>query len=297
MNEKCVLLKAMDFLPPNLPVAVQRGHNKRSMYNTESRILYRRDFWKIFYIFSGRGTLVINNKHYSFGPGFLCLIRPDDLTTFELDTDIDLSNILFRKREIADFLGELKDENDFFSIFDDDAPEHSSVIRDQLYLIDSDRRILALVKEMRREYLRDDQNSGLMLKLHLVELLIRMTRLSARNFSRKRRDVLAAYVLNRLEQNLNFAEPFDYQRAANELGITHFHLCNAYRKSCGETIGETLFRIRMKHAFRLLMETDKTVLEISSLCGFHDLSYFYRAFRKETGTSPGKFRRKYSLLT
>ena len=86
MNEKCVLLKAMDFLPPNLPVAVQRGHNKRSMYNTESRILYRRDFWKIFYIFSGRGTLVINNKHYSFGPGFLCLIRPDDLTTFELDT-------------------------------------------------------------------------------------------------------------------------------------------------------------------------------------------------------------------
>ena len=133
-----------------------------------------------------------------------------------------------------------------------------------------------------------------MLKLHLAELLIRMTRLSARNFSRKRRDVLAAYVLNRLEQN--FAEPFDYQQAANELGITHFHLCNAYRKSCGESIGETLFRIRMKHAFRLLMETDKTVLEISSLCGFRDLSYFYRAFRKETGTSPGKFRRKYSLL-
>lgn len=115
MNEKCVLLKAMDFLPPNLPVAVLRGNNKRSMYNEESNILYRRDFWKIFYIFSGRGTLVINNKHYSFGPGFLCLIRPDDLTTFELDTDIDLSNILFRKREIADFLGELKDENDFSS--------------------------------------------------------------------------------------------------------------------------------------------------------------------------------------
>ena len=294
MNEKCVLLKAMDFLPPNLPVAVLRGHNKRSMYNTESRILYRRDFWKIFYIFSGRGTLVINGKHYSFGPGFLCLVRPDDLTTFELDTDIDLSNILFRRRVIDGFLSELKDENDFFSIFDADSPGHSSVIRDQLYLIDSDRRIQALVREMRREYLRDDQNSGLMLKLHLVELLIRMTRLSARNFSRKRRDVLAAYVLNRLEQN--FAEPFDYQRAANELGITHFHLCNAYRKSCGETIGETLFRIRMKHAFRLLMETDKTVLEISSLCGFRDLSYFYRAFRKETGTSPGKFRRKYSLL-
>ena len=45
MNEKCVLLKAVDFLSPHLPVAVLRGHNNRSMYYEVSRILFRRDFW------------------------------------------------------------------------------------------------------------------------------------------------------------------------------------------------------------------------------------------------------------
>lgn len=293
MNEKCVLLQAKDFLPSNLPIAVLREHNKKWKFNRETRVLYRRDFWKIFYIHSGHGTLVINGKHYSFGPGFLCLIHPDDLTTFELDTDIDLSNILFQKRVIADYLGELKDENDFFSIFDTPSPESSHLIRDQLYLIDSDRKIQALVKEMRREYLRDDQNSGLMLKLHLTELLIRMTRLSSKSFSRKRRDTLVAYVLNQLEKNYMY--PFDYHRAADELGITHIHLCNAYRKSCGESIGQTLFRIRIRNAEHLLLETEHTVLEVSTLCGFRDLSYFYRAFRRKNGMSPGDFRRKFAL--
>ena len=146
---------------------------------------------------------------------------------------------------------------------------------------------------MRREYLRDDQNSGLMLKLHLTELLIRMTRLSSKSFSRKRRDTLVAYVLNQLEKNYMY--PFDYHRAADELGITHIHLCNAYRKSCGESIGQTLFRIRIRNAEHLLLETEHTVLEVSTLCGFRDLSYFYRAFRRKNGMSPGDFRRKFAL--
>lgn len=295
MNEEYILLRAKDFFQSNLPIAVFRGRNLKSMYNAESHVLYRRDFWKIFYIHSGNGTLVINGKRYPFGPGFICLIHPDDLTTFELESDINLSNLLFRKKVIADRIGELKGDNDFFSIFEDSHPREKNMIRDQLYLINSNRRIQSLVREMRREYLRDDQNSGMMLKLYLTELLIQMTRLSSRTFSRKRRGFMTAYVLSRIEQN--YAEPFDYHKAASELGITLIHLCSAYRKECGESIGRTLFRIRIKNAKRLLLETGKSVIEVSCLCGFNDLSYFYRAFKKETGMPPGDFRRKFSLFS
>ncbi len=295
MNETCVLLKAKDFFPPDLPIAVFRGKNTRAVYNAETRVLYRRDFWKIFYIFAGRGILVINGKRYPLGPGSICLIRPDDLTTFELESDITLSNILFRKKVIADRLSELKDNNDFFSIFEETPSCRAPALRDQLYLIDSNRKIQALVREMRREYLRNDQNSATMLKLYLMELLIRMTRLSARTFSRKRRGAMAAYILSRLEQN--YMEPFDYRKAASELGITHIHLCSAYRREAGESIGKTLFRIRIKNAKRLLLETEKPVIEICMLCGFHDLSYFYRAFRQETGVAPGIFRKKFALFS
>lgn len=295
MEETCILLKAKDFFSPDLPIAVFRGKNTRAMYNAETHVLYRRDFWKIFYIYSGTGILVINGKRYPFGPGFICLIHPDDLTTFELESDITLSNILFQKKVIADWLGELKGDNDFFSIFEIPHQETRHMIRDQLYLINSNRKIQTLVQEMRREYLRNDPNSAMMLKLYLTELLIRMTRLSSRTFSRKRRGSMIAYVLSRIEQN--YMEPFDYQKAAADLGITHIHLCNTYRKEYGESIGQTLFRIRIKNTKRLLLETKKPVIEISTLCGFNDLSYFYRAFRKETGISPGEFRKKFALFS
>lgn len=256
MEETCILLRAKDFFSPDLPIAVFRGKNTRAMYNSETHVLYRRDFWKIFYIYSGTGILVINGKRYPFGPGFICLIHPDDLTTFELESDITLSNILFRKKVIADWLGELKGDNDFFSIFEIPHQETRHMIRDQLYLINSNRKIQTLVQEMRREYLLNDPNSVMMLKLYLTELLIRMTRLSSRTFSRKRRSTMIAYVLSRIEQN--YMEPFDYQKAAADLGITHIHLCNTYRKEYGESIGQTLFRIRIKNTKRLLLETKKT---------------------------------------
>lgn len=295
MEETCVQLKAKDFFPPDLPIAVFRGKNTKAMYNSETHVLYRRDFWKIFYIYSGKGILVINGKRYPFGPGFICLIHPDDLTTFELETDITISNILFRKKVIADWLAELKDDNDFFSIFEIPHQETRHIIRDQLYLIDSNRKIQTLVREMRREYLRNDPNSGMMLKLYLTELLIRMTRLSSKTFSRKRRSSMVTYVLSRIEQN--YMNPFDYRKAASELGITHIHLCNRYRKEYGESIGQTLFRIRLKNSKRLLLETQKPVIEICTLCGFNDLSYFYRAFKKETGRSPGEFRKKFAIFS
>ena len=68
MNETCVLLKAKDFFPAGSSHRGFRGKNTRAVYNAETRVLYRRDFWKIFYIFAGRGILVINGKRYPLGP-------------------------------------------------------------------------------------------------------------------------------------------------------------------------------------------------------------------------------------
>ena len=148
---------------------------------------------------------------------------------------------------------------------------------------------------MRREYLRNDQNSATMLKLYLMEPSDPHDAPQCQNLFRKRRGAMAAYILSRLEQN--YMEPFDYRKAASELGITHIHLCSAYRREAGESIGKTLFRIRIKNAKRLLLETEKPVIEICMLCGFHDLSYFYRAFRQETGVAPGIFRKKFALFS
>ena len=279
------------YFSPGMAIAVYRTWNQAKDFNPGSAVRYRRDFWKISYVEQGSGVFLCNENRYPFGPGFIVLSHPDDLTTVELKTDIRIYNILFLRKTLAGWLDEFGADHDFFGIFYESGPERGK-IRDQLYLLNASRKIEALIREMRKEFLREELNSPMLLRLYLMELLVQMNRLSERQFSRKRRSCLVAYVLSRLEND--FQTNFDYRQAAAELGITHVYLCAAYRKETGESIGQTQFRIRLKNAKRLLSESRKSVIEISTLCGFNDLSYFYRAFKKDTGMAPGDFRKQYS---
>jgi two-component system, response regulator YesN len=58
----------------------------------------------------------------------------------------------------------------------------------------------------------------------------------------------------------------------------------------GSSFTELLTAIRMKEAKRLLIETNKSINEISNLTGYQNSNYFSRMFKELTGTSPREFR-------
>jgi len=58
----------------------------------------------------------------------------------------------------------------------------------------------------------------------------------------------------------------------------------------GMSPGHWLSHERIRRACRLLVQTDKTVLQIGMDVGFGSRSQFHRAFRKVLGTTPSRFR-------
>lgn len=62
------------------------------------------------------------------------------------------------------------------------------------------------------------------------------------------------------------------------------------KKAMGITPQDLLREARIKHACRLLRETDKTVAEVSYACGFTDPKYFSRCFKQSTGMSPSEYK-------
>jgi transcriptional regulator GlxA family with amidase domain len=52
--------------------------------------------------------------------------------------------------------------------------------------------------------------------------------------------------------------------------------------------------LRLNTAKKILIETDLPVYDIAAQCGFENVPYFCFTFKKETGTSPLEFRKKYS---
>jgi AraC-like DNA-binding protein len=65
------------------------------------------------------------------------------------------------------------------------------------------------------------------------------------------------------------------------------------KKRTGHTYIESLNEIRLGHASRLLIDTTQTIAEISFKCGFNNLSYFNRIFRKRNSCTPKEFRDNY----
>jgi LacI family transcriptional regulator len=63
-----------------------------------------------------------------------------------------------------------------------------------------------------------------------------------------------------------------------------------YRKATGRTPHQDLLRFRIDRVQQLLAETDHSLERIATLAGFNHPEYMSVAFRRETGTTPGKFR-------
>ncbi len=66
------------------------------------------------------------------------------------------------------------------------------------------------------------------------------------------------------------------------------HLNRVFKKATGDTIFATLNRIRIENAKKYLATGLYTCNEVAVKCGFHDVYYFSRVFKKMTGTTPAK---------
>lgn len=68
------------------------------------------------------------------------------------------------------------------------------------------------------------------------------------------------------------------------------HVCRMLKASTGRTFTELLRGIRVTRAERLLTSTALPAEEIAARSGYGCVKHFYRSFRAETGTTPGRYR-------
>ena len=77
---------------------------------------------------------------------------------------------------------------------------------------------------------------------------------------------------------------------AAEAGMTSKYFCRVFYEITGRTPIDYLNYYRIECASERLLASDDSITEIALSCGFNDLGYFTRAFRKYKGTSAKKYR-------
>ncbi len=79
---------------------------------------------------------------------------------------------------------------------------------------------------------------------------------------------------------------------AVRIGVSLGYLTEAVKCTTGHTSGQLIREAEIREAKRLLAATGLTVSQVAREVGFADPAYFCRFFRRETGLSPGDFRRQ-----
>lgn len=74
------------------------------------------------------------------------------------------------------------------------------------------------------------------------------------------------------------------------------HLRTLFRQATGMKPAQFITRRRIERGRRLLVQTDRSVKEISAQCGFKDPAFFNRVFRVATGVSPSFYRKQASPM-
>jgi AraC-like DNA-binding protein len=98
-----------------------------------------------------------------------------------------------------------------------------------------------------------------------------------------------AEVLRRMQADLDSA--WTLERAAALSGYEHHHFAHLFREVVGEPPVSYHRRLRMERAAYHLARTALPLPEVASLAGYGSAEAFTRAFRRQLGCSPSRFRR------
>jgi AraC family transcriptional regulator len=103
------------------------------------------------------------------------------------------------------------------------------------------------------------------------------------------RDRLAR-VLDYIESRLD--EPLTLADIAEQANLSPFHFSRCFKRTLGVSLANFVAMRRIERASALLLQSRRPLAEIALAVGFENQASFTRRFQRETGLSPGRFRKE-----
>lgn len=119
----------------------------------------------------------------------------------------------------------------------------------------------------------------LLLRNH-VQLVLTAKEYDARMKNLKRFNPVLEYIEN------HYNEKIAIEELCSISNISRFHFCRLFKSITGKTLKEYLNTLRINKAEHMLKDSDLNVTEVAMACGFDDINYFSRVFKKYKKTSP-----------
>ena len=93
----------------------------------------------------------------------------------------------------------------------------------------------------------------------------------------------------------NYMNKISLKNIAEKENLDMYYLSHFVKKYLGISFQEYLNKVRLEKALELLIQTNRTKLDICIECGFSDYRYLNKMFLKEFNCTPAEYKRQYSI--
>lgn len=250
--------------------------------------LHHRDSWELSYVICGRGERIIGGVTSSFEEGDLVLVVPNmdhgwffNPSYTDEDGNIECITVMWTTKLMIQLSAIFPEWKDVVEKFQN---QKMSVLFNHNENKELVNALYALARE--KSYSASSR---------LMELIIRITG-SLHNISKEIGSVKLSQAESRLQQiNVytccNYARQVSIDEIASHVGMNRSAFCTFFKKQTGNTYVSFLNEYRLKVAYHLLSNTDSNISTVCWQCGFNDLAYFDKLFKKAFDTSPSEIKR------
>lgn len=256
---------------------------------------HRHHFLEISLVKSGRGTYWVENNTYDMFPGDVFLFNNSEFHLLQEITGSEAMEHLllqFKPEFIWSGDSNLLDYR-FLKVFFD----RNQNFKNRLERNNFCTRIVAeKLLEIENEFFTKLQGYELAVKVKLLEVLLLINQnynyvnLDIIDLSRERKGV----DLNRKIKeyiHLNISSDIKLSEIAKYMNMSESYLSVLFKKYNNINLWSYILSVKVYQAKQWLISSDKTILEIATLCGFNNTTNFNKQYKKNTGVTPSEFRK------
>lgn len=235
------------------------------------------EYFELYYLENGHRYHIINDSIYSLNAGDFVIFPP-----YVMHHSYDKNDVSF-KRLLIYFKPEVVI-----------IPEILSKLSISPGIYKLNNKSSKYIHSKLVEILAEQNNMNIYceeaMKMILNQLLIEIIRHKSEslNTTVEKQDRITQ-ILSYLRQN--YAEHIVLEDLAAKFYVSPYYLCREFKYYTNSTIIQYVNTLRVTRAQRILMETDKSITDISIEVGFSNITHFERVFKSIVGITPSKYRK------
>lgn len=278
MKTNDVLLQKIAFKSDDFKISVSDGVTRasRDAFHPEIEI-------KLFY--EGDAIQAIGNKTIVATAGDITIANPYEVHAC-IQTDFHQGKYLLILIDLDFFKNTGLIDVDLRTLLMADGASFNNHIKNNKRLAQIMMRVIEEVSEQKEYYQSIVRN----LMAEFFSLLLRdeLRENNARSLStaEMKKATLIAPAITKILND------YDKHIAIDDLAelchISKFYFCRVFKEVMGDTPTNYINNHRIRIAKVMLKDKTRSIQQVATLCGFNDVSYFYRCYKKATGKSPQK---------